>query len=512
MNLGMIRRKTASRDRMISRSLTVAESGVRLDLLSKSVDVQAKGYRDWLWEVRPTWQWDLLHLEYTRFFLDQVTRGKIKKLMVFMPPRHGKSEHGSICYPAYRMELDPTLRVMLVCHSQPLATKFSRDMKKIVSQRIELSRDKKSAKEWETRAGGGLYAVGVGGVGGGLGFGLIIMDDLVKNAIIALSPTFRENLYEAYRKDIKTRRSPDAAMILTYTRWHEQDIGGQILASDEADDWVVIKLPALALEDDPLGRPEGMALWEEQWSRRYLLTVQRDDPGGFDSLYQQNPTPKGGDLFEREWFLEPHCYVDGVPYNSSYIRYWDKAGKETGNGAFTAGVLMAQTPRGMYVVCDVVRGRWKAWQREEKIKATAEMDGPDVPIELEQEGGSGGLESAENTVINLAGYVVKARTVHGDKALRASPMAAQAKVGNVKLLRDSPGRRWNQQFREELFTFPQGPFKDQVDAAAGAFNRLALKRPTYAPEVSGPRVGIPHGGNRFGIETNVDPRMWRGIY
>lgn len=419
------------------------------------------------------------------------------------------SEHNSIRYAAYRLELDPALRELLVCHSQPLATKFSRDIRKIVSRRVEMNRDKRGAKEWETRAGGGLVAVGVGGVGGGIGANLTIMDDLVKNQKVAQSETFRTNLYETYLKDIKTRRAPGAAQLLTYTRWHQQDIGGQILASEEAKDWVVIRLPALAEADDPLGRPEGMALWPERWDRFYLLKMLATDPYGFGALYQQNPTPPSGDMFEADWFIDPYCYVNGVPHDAQYVRYWDKAGKETGSGARTAGVLMAKTARGLYIVCDVVAGRWKAGKREEMIKATAQMDGPNVQIWVEQEPGSGGLESAENTIINLAGYNVRKEPVRGDKALRAMPMSAQASVGNVKLLRDGPGRRWNREFIQELLNFPQGLLKDQVDASAGAFNKLALKPTTYAPEVSGPRLGIAHDLSQLNA---IDPRLWKGIY
>ena len=434
------------------------------------------------------------------------------------------SEHGSIRYPAYRLELDPALRCMLVCHSQPLANKFSRDMRKIVSQRLEMNQEKRSAREWETRAGGGLYAVGIGGVGGGLGFGLIVLDDVIKNAKVAQSPAFRESLWDSYRKDIKTRLSPHGAMILTYTRWHLQDLGGMILSSDEAADWVVIRLPALAEPGDPLGRPEGMALWPNQWSRAHLLALLRDDPYGFGALYQQNPSPPSGDIFEAGWFLDPDCYLPAVPRGCRWVRYWDKAGTEGGGGAYTAGVLMAKTQDGLYIVVDVIRGRWKAHERERMIKATAQRDGPNVAVWVEQEPGSGGKESAENTVINLAGYNVRAEPVRGDKTTRALPMAGQASVGNIVLLRDTEGHRWNRAFLDELFKFPQGQWKDQVDAAAGAFNKLALVPAILAAEVSGPSVGIEHshigtiaypdplgglGGPRsHGVTWGADPEVW----
>lgn len=507
MNLSMTRRKTSMRAG--SSVADVALAKLRLNLIEKAKRTSESGFNAWLKEARPTLQWDLLHLRYNQFFLDQVTRGVIKRLMVFMPPRHGKSEQNTIGYSAYRIELDPSLRILMACHTQGLATKFSRAVKKIAENRVELNPQKRSAAEWETMAGGGLKAVGVLGVGGGIGAGLFIGDDVIKNAKQANSPTYRANIYESYQRDIKTRLTPDGAMILTFTRWHQQDLAGMILDSDEAKDWTVIKLPALAKEDDPLGRPVGMALWPEQWSRKYLLSLKRDDPLGFTSLYDQDPQPPGGDLFKEEWLIPSELYVDALPAGSRYVRYWDKASTKGGTGAYTAGVLMARTPAGMYVVCDVVRGRWDVGTRESMIRRVAEIDGPSVEIWQEQEPGSGGKESAQNTAINLAGFIVWTEVVRGEKWLRAVPMASQFSIKNVKLLSDTPARRWNKDFVAELLTFPQGRWKDQVDAAAGAFNKLALTPQANAAEVSGPRYGISHNPGRFILP---DSHLWSPDY
>lgn len=508
MKLDMRNRKTIQNRRKLMQTVA-AEAALRLELLDRSQEAQSKGFRDWLWEVSPTWEWDLIHLQYVRYFLDKLTRGLIKNLMVFMPPRHGKSEHASIRYPAYRMELDPTLRVLLVTHSQDLATSFSRDIRRIVAGRMELSRERKAAHEWFTKAGGGLKAVGVAGVGGGLGFKLIVMDDLVKNALVAQSEAFREHLRETYLKDIKIRRHPDASMILQYTRWHHQDIGGQILESDEADEWVVVRLPALAEENDPLGRPEGMALWPKQWSRRHLLSLQKVDPNGFEALYQQSPTLATGDMFLKDWFMEPDAFVEAIPPGSTYVRYWDKAATKGGTGAATAGALMVKTPAGMYIIAHMKWGRWKPHDRERHIKDTAFVDGPNVTIWQEQEPGSGGKESAENTTFNLAGFDIRSEPIRGNKVFRAFPLAAQFGIGNVKILRDSPTDRWNRKLIDEFLKFPQGVMKDQVDACSGAFNKLALVPAMYGAEVSGSRLGIPHTIQQM---QRVDPRIWRGIF
>ncbi len=154
------------------------------------------------------------------------------------------------------------------------------------------------------------------------------------------------------------------------------------------------------------------------------------------------------------------------------MRYWDKAGTRDG-GAYTAGVLMHKLKDGRFCVAHCRRGQWAALEREREIKRTAELDGRRVPIAVEQEPGSGGKESAESTIRNLAGWRVTADRPTGDKAVRAEPYAAQVQGGNVLVVRGA----WTQAFIDEHIAFPVGRTKDQVDAAAAAFNLIAVKRP-----------------------------------
>jgi predicted phage terminase large subunit-like protein len=162
------------------------------------------------------------------------------------------------------------------------------------------------------------------------------------------------------------------------------------------------------------------------------------------------------------------------------IRYWDKAATDKsvakGTGAHTAGVLLGRISQGEYegcfIVLDVVRGQWAASKREQVIENTANADGKEVKIWVEQEPGSGGKESAEMTIKRLAGFKVEADRVTGEKVVRAEPYSAQQVVGNILLLK----AEWNQRFIHEHGMFPVGAQKDQVDAAAGAFNKLAAMR------------------------------------
>jgi predicted phage terminase large subunit-like protein len=189
---------------------------------------------------------------------------------------------------------------------------------------------------------------------------------------------------------------------------------------------------------------------------------------GWESEYQQNPLTVGGGMFPIEKFKIVSALNPGEIKRS--VRYWDKAGTADG-GAFTVGVRMHWMQDGRFVVGDVRRGQWSALDREKVIKSTAEMDKQAFPhhfIWVEQEPGSSGSESAEATIRMLAGWKVRADRVTGNKEDRAQPYAAQVQAGNVLLL----DREWIRAFVDEHETFPVGKYKDQVDAAAGAFNKL----------------------------------------
>jgi predicted phage terminase large subunit-like protein len=184
---------------------------------------------------------------------------------------------------------------------------------------------------------------------------------------------------------------------------------------------------------------------------------------------QQRPAPRGGGMFEVDKFKI--LREISMAHVERVIRYWDKAGTE-GGGKRTAGVKMYKLRGGEYdveyLVADVIKGQWSATQRERTIRQTAEIEGVDVLIWVEQEGGSGGKESAENTIRNLAGYVCHADKVTASKDVRAEPYASQVGARNVGLLRGA----WNAEFLAEHAVFPVGAFSDQVDAASGAFNKI----------------------------------------
>ena len=415
--------------------------------------------------------------------LQRVADGAIDRLMIFEPPRHFKSETVSRLFTAYYLMCHPERWVGLNSYAAQLAYTLSRNARDYYKRAGgKLNPGKTGVEQWETAQGGGLWAAGVGGPITGLGFHLGIVDDPIKNAEEAASPTVREKQRDWYRSTFYTRQAPGAAIIMIQTRWHEDDLSGWLLSEEGGEDdlpehWHIVNLPALAEAPhefpatctvEPDERAEGEALCPERYPAERLRRIERRVGSYFfGALYQQRPTALEGGLFKRGWF----DIVQAAPAQARRVRYWDKAAATGGD--YTAGVRIAEAA-GIYYVEDVQRGRWTPGERERIIRQTAELDAAavgHVDIWIEQEPGSGGLESAQASIRNLAGFSVHAERPTGDKAVRAEPLAAQAEAGNVLLLQGA----WNAAYIDELCSFPYGAHDDQVDASSGAFGRLAGK-------------------------------------
>ncbi len=457
-------------------------------------------FKEFVTIVNPRYQW-FKHCEVLGNVLQDVADGEISRLMIFMPPRHGKSEETSRLFSAYYLYIFPEKWVGLCSYGAGLAYTLSRSAKdNFLSAGGELRGDAKSVKQWQTVAGGGLWAAGVGGDITGKGFHLGIIDDPLKNSEEAASDKIREKQKEWYSSTFYTREEPGGgAIIFILTRWNEDDLAGWQLAEElsaeegETENWHVVNLPAICEEEqaefpatctvEKDWRKPGEALCPERFDLSKLKRIASKVGVYFwNALFQQSPRPRDGGMFKRSWFK----IVGAVPVGCTFVRYWDKAGSDK-KGDYTAGVLMARAADGSFFVVDVVRGQWAATEREKIIVQTAELDrrrigapavvdGQDLDddasytIWVEQEGGSGGKESATATVRRLAGHSVQSETVSGKKETRADPFAAQGGAGNVSLVRGD----WNEPYLKELTVFPNGKNDDQVDASSGAFNKLAL--------------------------------------
>ena len=429
------------------------------------------------------------HVEAIAQHLEAVSNGDIKRLLINIPPGTMKSTLVSIFWPAWEWGprgLDHH-RIIGASHEQKLAVRDTLKMRRLIESEwyqerwpMDLRRDQNEKMYFENMRTGFRQACAVKSMTGRRG-DRVIWDD-PHSVESALSETDRETALRVFTETLPTRMvNPDSsAIVIVMQRLHEDDVSGFILAGDYGYEHLM-----LPMEYDPERRcktsigfedprtEEGELLFPERFPAE---VVERDKRimGAYATAgqFQQTPAPRGDTFFA--W--DNLGIIDIPPAKfTQIVRYWDKAGtedkrKRKSGPAYTAGVKIGRLENGQFVILDVVRGRWKASKRERIIKQTAAMDGVDVAVWIEQEPGSGGKESAENTILNLAGYSVRAERPTGDKAVRADPLSVQVEAGNVFLLRGE----WNQDFIDELKTFPVGKFKDQVDAASGAFNKLAV--------------------------------------
>ena len=423
-------------------------------------------------EFKPNW-----HQQVICSALERVAMGRCNRLIINVPPRSGKTEIAVVNFMAWCMGLWPDSEFIHASYSKRLATANTYAVRALMQTEeyravfpwTALQEDSRAKDEFRTAQGGVVYATGsdgtITGYGAGKmrnGFGGAILIDDPHKAGEATSPVMRANVIDWFQTTMETRKNkPDTPIVVIMQRLHEDDLSGFLLSGGNGEDWDNIVIPAI--------NEDGDSFWPEQFPLDDLKRREAANPYVFAGQFMQIPAPKGGGMFPIDRFQ----IVDHAPMQKEIaqsLRYWDKAGT-AGGGAFTAGVLMHKLRDGRFCVSDVRRGQWGALDREKTIRQTAEIDGPLVRIEIEQEPGSGGKESAEATIRMLAGFNVKADRPTGDKETRAEPYAAQVQGGNVILVRGE----WNRAFMDEHEMFPNGKYKDQVDAAAAAFARIAGK-------------------------------------
>lgn len=436
----------------------------------------------------------------------------IGRLMIFMPPQHGKSQIASRNFPSWLLGLLPDSHVILTSYGESLATKHSRYIRDLIispeyqnifgtkSDKImpvELSNDSRSTEAWDLARPyrGGVKAAGVGGGITGLPAHLFIVDDPFKNREEAESEGRRELVDDWFKSAARTRLRPNGAIVIFHTRWHQDDLAGRLMQrminDPMASQWHIVCMPGLALEKypqdeaaqrklmrdgvylpmaDPIGRKAGEALCASWYDENYLLSTKADiGLYDFESLYQQAPYSKDGDVFKREWFTT----VDAAPREIyARIRAWDKAATP-GGGARSASVKMTWGRDDYIYIEHTTAEQLSSAERDEMMIKTGlndyAEDGPFL-IWHPQDPGSAGLDSAQafNNLLADKGLVGTYDQVTGSKEYYAGMLATKAKGGRVRMVRGA----WNDAFLDELAAFPKGRYKDRVDAASSAYNKL----------------------------------------
>lgn len=456
---------------------------------------QNHSFRAWLDASTPfnLW-WNWRHQRPVHDTLRRVKNGKCKRLMIFMPPRHGKSELVTIRYSTWMMLKRPGTRVIIACYNQYLANKFSRSIKRAYkewtsrfSKRQRAShRLVNTAAEWETPDGGGVKAVGVGAGITGFGGDLVIIDDPIKSRAEAESVNNRNAIWEWFNDDIRTRLENDAPIILIQTRWHEDDLAGRLLRQMEngGEQWEVVSLPALeemrnaecgmrnkegagAIPHSALSTQHSYrALWPERFSVEYLLNQKRQMGSySFESLYQQQPIPLEGSLFKRRWFEGK--VIDAAPPNLRWCRGYDLAVSTKTSADYTASFRCAMDAKGNLYIADGYRARIEFPEQRKYIieRINAELN-TQHGIESALHGQAFVQELMREE--GIIGRAFKAVRVEGDKYTRALAWAGRVESGRVWLVRGP----WIDDFIDEACRFPTGRHDDQIDAVSLAVQML----------------------------------------
>jgi predicted phage terminase large subunit-like protein len=404
--------------------------------------------------------------------------GRVRRLLVAMPPRHGKSTLVSQFFPAWHLGAFPRKRVMLASYAGDFAAGWGKKVRDVIDEfgreafGISLRKSSAAAHRWEIEGyGGGMTTAGAGGALTGKGADLLIIDDPVKNAEQAASAVWREKTWDWFQSTAYTRLEPGASVVLVQTRWHGDDLAGRLLheAKFGGEQWTTLSLPAIAEDHDPLGRSLGEALWPERYPLTRLLEIQRT-LGAFwwSALYQQRPSPATGGVFQREWFRYWSQQGDVYSLSDSSVRRdacWrfatvDLAVSERERADYTVACMWDVTPAGDLLLLDRIRERLSAPRLVAMIHRLSAKWRPDY-LAIEKTG----FQLAIVQQLRRDGAAVKPLVARGDKTSRAHAAAVRFEGGQVYF---PAGASWLGELEAELLGFPNDPHDDQVDAVSYA--------------------------------------------
>ena len=433
------------------------------------------------------------------------------RLIISWPPRHGKSRLATIATPIWIMENFPQLNIILATYGADLSTDFGREVRDIFTKNTGLLNERirpdvKSVGKFMTTKGGGMLNVGLGGGITGKGANVFLIDDYIKEMKEALSPTKRNSDWEWFTGTAYHRLEPDASMIIIATRWHRDDLIGRILRNFPGE-WDIINFPAIAEENDVLGRPVGQPLFPERYDYANLMNKKMVlGTTFFNAIFQQDPAKDNASLTDRNWIE----VVDEVPTHPRmrFARIWDFAGTK-GGGDYTCGGLLGfdMMTRITYLM-DMYRKQVSPQTSETAARSRAKMDGSETRIYIEQEPGASGLQLVshyENNV--LPEFKVKGSPNTTSKMVRAQPMLAAAEAGKFKMLRGS----WNEAFLTEFEEFPDGDHDDQIDVCAIGYNAtLGHKNlaPTWGRTPDTQAKGPPKRTNPGEVQKRRTSVVW----
>jgi len=456
-------------------------------------------------------------------FMRAVEAGESPRLMLFMPPRHGKSLLASDYFPSWVLGHHPEFEIIASSYAVSLPLGFSRKVRARVRDKAYqtlfpgtvLDPENSAAEGWMTMVGGGYIAAGVGGGITGKGAHILIIDDPIKDSEEADSETVREKIWDWYGSTAGTRLAPGGGVLVIQTRWHDDDLSGRLIMQmkelreqeipgEEIDNWEIISYPAIATQDEyltsdgriinPEEEPESVkapgrylrrkdeALHPDRFPLPALKRKRRGmQPRHWSALYQQNPVPDEGAFFTKD-MLRLNIAHPALTHMKLYAA-WDLAIGERQTNDYTVGVVGGLDYNDQIHIIDVIRGRMDTFRIAEAILDVYAKYGLEK-IGIER----GQLELAIRPQLRkrqrerrLYPTYDETLTPISDKEIRARPLQGRMQQGMVYFPQNQP---WLETVRHEMLRFPGGVHDDIVDALAWLVRMMMKEAPPTPPKRS----------------------------
>lgn len=410
--------------------------------------------------------------------LEQFAHGKIKRLILCLPPRNSKSELFSRRLPAYIFGHYPERRIIAASYADSLATSMNRDTQRIIDTHEyrtlfpnteiapfgSISQFARNNDLFEIVGvnKGSYRCCGVGGSITGFGADYILLDDVIKNADQAGSKTYRDKAWDWWQSTIYTRLEGVACAGVTLTRWHEDDIVGRLIEQakndPEADQWEIVEFPAIKEDDSNPDDPRqiGEALWPTRYDLKRLNRIKTTIGTRFwNALYQQRPSAMEGNIIKKTWWQ----FYDSVPLDLDHVwQSWDLTFDETEKGSYVVGTVWGKKRANFYLI-DIFRERCTFTEQLKMIRKSVAQYPDTTRILVEKKANGAALINVLQS--EIAGLIPV--EPHGSKELRCEAIAPIIESGNVWLPKN---KSWVQDFIDEHTNFPNGKNDDQVDSTS----------------------------------------------
>ena len=417
------------------------------------------------------------HIKVLASKLEAVERGEIKRLAIFMPPRHGKSILSSEFFPAWYLGRNPKNFIICSTYGQELADDFGRKVRNQLQDPryqeifpdVGLATDSSSMRRFNTSKGGVYYAVGAGSAITGRGAHLLLIDDPIKGREDADSDAMRSNLLDWYRSTAYTRLMPGGSVVLIQTRWHEDDLAGWVLKETEHEGWEVIEFPAIMDKRAAklLKKKEGDALWDEAYPLTRLSDIKKTlGSREWASLYAQKPSVEEGNIMKRWWWKT--WKKDKPPHCDYVLQSWDTAYTSNKTSDYSActtwGIFMDENNVANAILLGSRRDRWEFPELKRMAVELYNQHNPDLIIIEAKASGWSLVQELSRMGIPITPYNPKKQ----DKKSRVHSITPILESGKVW----APDKDWAEDVIAQCASFPNSKNDDLVDSTSQALLRL----------------------------------------